>query len=293
MYYYRLGRGYGKFYWVGIKAVWFNYQAAKLIRERVHKETGNKVDKSAIVRHLTRSEFQMLERNSHDIGKLPLFGLLTMIVGEWLPLFVPFMPGIVPGTCRIPSQTENLRRKSEERRRHSFRSAVPDPAILSESAPSAAKSTPSSSDQAVLWATAQREQAATLVMQLRDDQLHHLSCVLNLHSRLWDRIQLAPPSFLLRRALAKRFAYLTTDDQLLVKYGGANKLAAEELTIACEERGLDVVGAPHDTLRSQLSWWLARQKEDKGAGRAILAMLFRRLAIRDWVDMNVQANRES
>ncbi|KXT04459.1 hypothetical protein AC579_626 [Pseudocercospora musae] len=270
LYYFRIGRAYGSFYWVGIKAVWFNHKAAKQLRERIKQEAGKKASRSKELGLMTRSEFQLLARNSHDIGKLPFFGLMVALFGEWLPLIVPFIPGAVPGTCRIPKQIEGMRKKAEERRRISFRQGISEPD--SEQLSLEAAHTTVSAE----WPMSRKEYAAKTLSQLRDDQLFHLSSTLNLHNRMWDRIQLPPPSFLLRRGLSKHLSYLASDDFLLERYGGAAKLTADEVDIACEERGLDVLGRPEQKLRENLSWWLARQKDDNGKGLALLAMLFRR-----------------
>ncbi|KXT03157.1 hypothetical protein AC578_7695 [Pseudocercospora eumusae] len=270
LYYFRIGRAYGSFYWVGIKAVWFNYKAAKQLRERIRKKAGQKASRSKELGLMTRSEFQLLARNSHDIGKLPFFGLLAALCGEWLPLIVPFIPAAVPGTCRIPKQIEGMRKKAEERRRISFRQGISEPGadqLRVEAAPSSGS---------IEYPMSRKEFAAQMLSKLRDDQLFHLSSTLNLHNRMWDRIQLPPPSFLLRRGLSKHLSYLASDDFLLERYGGAAKLTADEVDIACEERGMDVLGRPEHKLRENLSWWLARQKDDNGRGSALFAMLFRR-----------------
>ncbi|KAF7191605.1 hypothetical protein HII31_07107 [Pseudocercospora fuligena] len=270
LYYFRIGRAYGSFYWVGIKAVWFNYKAARQLRERIRKQAGEKAPRSKELESMTRSEFQLLARNSHDIGKLPFFGLLVALFGEWLPLIVPFIPGAVPGTCRIPKQIEGMRKKAEERRRISFRQGI------SELNPEQLRLETLSSSTSTEWPMSRTEYAAQMLSKLRDDQLFHLSSTMNLHNRMWDRIQLPPPSFLLRRGLSKHLSYVASDDFLLERYGGAAKLTADEVDIACEERGLDVLGRPEQKLRENLSWWLARQKDDNGKGSALLAMLFRR-----------------
>jgi hypothetical protein len=286
-YLFRLGRAYGGFYKNGIKAVWFNYKASSALHQRLKEKHSISNSRDAVVRDLlSRSEFQLLARNRHDIGKLPFFGLLVLLLGEWLPLVVPFMPGVVPGTCRIPKQIKGMREKAEERRRMSFRSAV----LI----PSDEQLMPGEGAKGDAWPVAfNLEHRTQLLKKLRDDQLHHLSSTLGLHSRLWDRIQLAPPSFLLRRVISKHLEYLASDDFLLLRYPSATKaLSPEELDAACEERGLDVLGRREDVLRHQLTWWLTRQQEDAGRGAAMMAMLFRRLAMREWVQLHVRANHD-
>lgn len=289
IYYFRLGRAYGTFYKDGIKAVWFNFKAARLLKERIKSERHAKditdaVEKKAI----TRAEFQLLARNSHDIGKLPIFSLMVLVFGEWLVLIVPFVPSRVPGTCRIPKQIHGMTLKAEERRRVSFRQGIPEPSkeqMVKESVGDA------TSGEKTSWPMAfNQEYARRMLGTLRDDQLHHLSSNLGLHNSLWDRVQLAPPASLLRRAISSRLQYLTQDDFLLVEHGGVARLTPDELRFACEQRGLDTLGQEDKALQRKLDWWVNRQREDGGKGRAMLTMLFRRLAIREWVQLNVRAN---
>ncbi|CAK4030720.1 hypothetical protein DOTSEDRAFT_74909 [Lecanosticta acicola] len=253
-YYLRLGRSYGSFYWRGLKCVWYNWQASKSLQKGKQWED------------LRRSEFQLLERNGHDIGKLPFFGLLVALFGEWLPLLVPFIPSAVPGTCRIPKQVLGMRGKAEERRRESFRRGIAEPAMGELVA----------GKDGEAWSMTKREMAREVLGGLKAEQLFHLSCTLNNHNRLWDRVQLPPPTALLRSGLSKKLSYIAKDDKLLVRDGGVPLLSPEELDIACEERGIDVLGKQEETLRANLDWWLARQQEDQGRGRAVMVMLFRR-----------------
>ena len=292
VYYFRIGRAYATFYKDGIKAVWYNFKASRLLKERITNEGGAKSVTNAVAKSLiTRSEFQLLARNSYDIGKLPLFGLLVAIFGEWLPLFVPFIPNAVPGTCRIPKQVWSMREKAEERRRLSFRQGITEPSIeqLPDDPIDSASGMKGVADA---WPMAFSDEYRRLMLKnLRDDQLHHLSSTLGLHSRIWDRVQLSPPASLLRRSINKRLEYLSQDDLLLCKSGHTHHLSLDELHIACEERGLDILGKRDETLRESLAWWLKRQEEDAGWGKALFTMLFRRLAIRDWVKLNVKANQ--
>lgn len=288
IYWFRMGRAYGTFYKDGIKAVWFNYKASKLLRERIRQEHHvTQISEGVAKGVLTRSDFQLLARNSHDIGKLPIFGLLVLIFGEWLVLIVPFVPNRVPATCRIPTQIEGMRLKAEERRRISFRQGIAEPSKEQASSFGGEQGGEKAWPMAFSNGSIRR-----MLGSLRDDQLHHLSSTLGLHSGIWDRIQLPPPSFLLRRSLERRLQYISQDDYLLLESGGVSRLSVEEVQTACEQRGIDVLGKKNDNLRQDLSWWLSRQKDDRGSGRALMVMLFRRLAIRDWVQLNVEANSE-
>ena len=290
IYYFHIGRAYGTFYKEGIKAVWYNSKASRLLRERITKELGAKDAVDAAARGLiTRAEWQVLQRNDRDIGKLPFFGVLVLVFGEWLPLFVPFMPGVVPGTCRIPKQVKGMREAAEARRGISFRQGISEPS--KEQFPDDRVVVAGRPGGHAEWPMADSTYVRSMLEELRSDQLLHLSSSLSLHNRLWDRIQLPPPSFLLRRALTKKLHALTLDDKLLLHNDGSSRLSETELEIAADDRGMDVSGHKHDVLRDRLQWWLKRQEEDKGRGPAILTMLFRRLAMRDCVKLNLEANR--
>ena len=287
LYWFRIGRAYGTFYKEGVKAVWFNNKAAKLLRERIKNELKVESDADAALKGvITRSEWQILQRNNHDMGRLPLFGLLVLVFGEWLPLFVPFMPGVVPGTCRIPKQVRGMREKGEERRRVSFRTANFEPEVGQLRFEEAKER---ATGEVHKWPMASAEYVRTILQPLRDDQLHHLSTTLGLHSSMWDRVQLYPFRALMRRRLMKRLQYLALDDRLLNRFSSKAKLSQVELEFACEVRGLDVLGRPEHVLRENLEWWLKRQDEDEGRGKAAISMLFRRLVIRDWVGLHLKA----
>lgn len=305
-YLFNLGRAYGRFYKNGIKAVWYNYRASRALWERLQKDGGIKGrDFTAAVQNgiLSRSDFQLLKRNAHDIGKLPLFGVLVLIFGEWLPLIVPFIPNAVPTTCRIPKQQLQMQEKAEERRRRAF--------MLGVSEPSAEQWAGGSSSSVASWSAAfDRKHLDEIIGKLRPDQLYHLSCTLTLHKHIWDRVQLPPPSFLLRGAIARRLQYLAQDDLLLLNSDQASvnqaqswsrnatskpamSLSPDELRIALAERGFDVLGHSDETLRGRLIWWLDRQLQDEGNGGAMFGMLFRRLVMREWVKLNLKANRDA
>ena len=216
-------------------------------------------------RVLSRAEFQLLERNARDIGKLPFFALLVLLFGEWLPLLVPFIPNRVPGTCRIPKQVRGMREKSEARRRWSFRSGVAEPGAGQVATGEGGK-----------WRMTDRASVGEVLKSLGSEQLMHLSCVLGQHSGVWDRVQLTPPAALIRRGVCKRVQYLALDDFLIIEAGGIENLASEELVVACEERGIDVLGKPEEKLKAELQAWIKKQESDEGRGWAMIEMLFKR-----------------
>lgn len=285
-YYFMIGQAYGKFYKEGVKAVWYNYKASRLLRERLSKEIGTNDHLEAAANGLiTRAQYQLLQRNDRDIGKLPFFGVLVLVFGEWLPLFVPFMPGVVPGTCLIPKQVHQMREMAMKRRLISFREGMAKPSKEQLSDDRMIPGEPAE------WPMVDKTYVRGIMERLRDDQLHHLSSTLGLHSRLWDIIQLPPPAFLLRRALTKRLHAIILDDKLLLRHADLRKLSLAELEIAVDDRGMDVLAKTTDALRDNLSFWLNWQHEDKGRGRAMLAMLFIRSVVQDWLKLNSKANK--
>lgn len=268
-YWLRIGRAYGSFYKGGIKAVWYNGKARRLLANR-YKATYSIQDvyQAAGAGIMARSEFIMLVRTSRDSRKLPLFGALVLIFGEWLPLLVPFIPNAVPSTCRIPKQVEGMRRRTEQRRRTSFRSGVEEPS-LKLIADRQKKGEPS-------WSLGYPDSRRKLLDGLRHDQLLHLSTTFNLHSSVWERFRVPPPTFLLRYRLNVHIAFLAYDDWLLTCHRGLDQLHPDELLIACEQRGMDVLGKSQHTLRELLSQWMAYQEHDEARGAALLLLMFRR-----------------
>lgn len=158
-----------------------------------------------------------------------MFALVVLICGEFTPLVVVALSNVVPWTCRIPKQVAGDRRKLEERRAISFRNLTVPP--------------PSSPG----------------VENLERMQLLHISWSLGLSSRLWDWIggQLPGlPTGLLRSKVAKRVEYLEVDDGLIWMYGGVEEMTAEEVKMACVERGINVLERGEKELRGELKGWL-------------------------------------
>jgi hypothetical protein len=268
LYYFNLGRAYGNFYKEGIKAVWYNWTAAKLLRSRVRNEHGCKDAVEAAKRGLiTRSEWQLLQRNGRDVGKLPFFGLLVLLFGEWLPVLVPFIPRAVPGVCHIPKQVAMMRRQAEQRRWAAFRTGTQEPKnVMLET---------QASDN---WATTKLPYVRSTIARLTSEQLHHVSTVLTLHSSVWERLNVRPLAFLMRRNAARHLQAISVDDQLILRVSrsAARHLNQAELEAACTERGIDVLGKSEEALRESLGKWLEWQDWDKGRGGALFRLLFRR-----------------
>lgn len=161
--------------------------------------------------------------------RLPLFGLLLLICGEFTPFVVLVFPHVVPYTCRIPKQVQQLRTKAEERRQAAF--------------------------QEYEGAAAAANTPGTKSLEAAGDLL--ITRSLGLVAPFWDRIGLlnAAPG-LVHRAVTRRLTYLTEDDALLRAAGGAAALEPEELLLASADRGLNVVGQDEAWLRKKMVEWL-------------------------------------
>jgi hypothetical protein len=264
-YAFKAGRVYLGFYKTGIKNIWYNYKTAKELKHRLNStqtpqlppgpDAGGKGAKNVYAKYvLTRAELQFLRRSQHDTNRVPIFALLFAVVGEWLPLIVIFFTPIVPYTCRIPRQVEKTRRVLEERRRKSFRGEtdgyVPTMKMHSKDG----------------------EKTVKGMEDLEKGQLMHISRSLGLHSRLWDLSKgFMPGTGILKYRVRKHLEYLERDDALLVRDGGVKQLNKEEVLLACEQRGIDILGRKEDYLKDVLERWLKGRREGM-----ILGMLLSR-----------------
>ncbi|MCJ1320670.1 hypothetical protein MMC15_006010 [Xylographa vitiligo] len=238
-YYFSLGRAYLSFYKTGAKAVYSNWQTARSIRSRL---PGNTSPEQALQQGtLSRGEWLLIRRSNQDIKKVPLFALVFMICGEFTPLVVIFMSGVVPRTCKVPKQVLRDREKAEERRRSSFR-----------------EGTVTSTDRGIVD-----------VETLPPHQLSHVGRSLGLYSSLFDRLGVGLPTSLLRRRIQQWNDYIAVDDAAIEQYGGVEQMEIEEVRIALEERGVDILGRGNAQLQRNLQAWL-RERKRVGAVRMVL-----------------------
>lgn len=233
-----LGKAYLSFYKTGVKNIYTNYTTARPIQQTVNTKYNGSVSAAIAGGSLTRSDFQLLVRNWHDVKRVPIFALVFLVCGEMTPLVVIALSGIVPWTCRIPKQIDSDRRKLETRRSKSFRELTTEPPT---------------------------EEG---VEKLARPQLVHISSSLGLSSRMWDWVGGLPDS-LLRSRLSRRLDYLKMDDFLISRNGGVMAMDIEEVRMACVDRGIDVLGRPDAKLRADLSAWL-RSREKFPVERLLL-----------------------
>ncbi|EPE02370.1 letm1-like protein [Ophiostoma piceae UAMH 11346] len=205
------GKAYLAFYKTGLKYLFANTKLVKQV--------------NAAEQPLTRSDLVLKHRWTHDMRRLPLFGLLLLICGEFTPFVVMVFPHVVPYPCRIPKQVESLRRADEKRRSQAF-----DGAGAAET------------ETNVLI-------SRSLGLAPIQDRLGLLSAVPSLAVRVADR----------------RVRFLAEDDALLRAAGGVAALETEEVVLACTDRGLDVLGKDEAELRPLLTRWLEYTKVEHSA----------------------------
>ncbi|KAK8140074.1 hypothetical protein PG984_000140 [Apiospora sp. TS-2023a] len=248
-YYFSLGKAYTNFYKTGLKAIFTN---RKLLSELNHVFKGppglekqpSSSSAGASPIKPTRAAVLLRERTSHDLARLPVFGLLVVVFGEFTPLIVLIFPKLTPLTCRIPKQTEKLRSKAQERREASRRNLQhvnsEDTQALENLAPG------------------------------------HIVRSLGLGLSLWDKMGVDPPFVKLRAMRAVQ--RIVADDFSIRDGGGVDGLVDDEVVMACEDRGIDVTAAGDQSiaeLRKKLAEWIKEttakdEAEGKVAVRRIL-----------------------
>lgn len=135
----------------------------------------------------------------------------------------------------IPSQVVRVREKVEKRRNDSFRNGTI----------SSPKDIPTKKVE---------------LEDLKPEYLAHVGRILGLYPALFDRLGLGMPSALLKRRVRGWKEYIDLDDKAIQRNGGVEQLEVEELRIACQERGLDVLGKNDEQLRDVLRNWLQARK---------------------------------
>ncbi|KAG9593701.1 hypothetical protein KCU86_g7840, partial [Aureobasidium melanogenum] len=303
---FQIGRAYGKFYWAGVKATWANRKRAKALKSQItsaNRAHGLPNMPRPLLAHLefyyenvtegkeklTRTNFQLLMREQYDSRKLPPFALMVALFGEWLPLIVPFVPSAVPRTCRIPKQIEDMRKGVEERRKKSFRQGLKTPKPAEEN--DEAMPTSMAGGKKALPRLYMSMRTAQHIVKLGKQESMHVSRVLGIGGRLFDSMGVQHPLFPVK--LMRHLGYLHIDDELLLQDWVLSHLtlSTEETRIACEERGIDVVGRGESEMKEDLSKWLEGRKRDDGSYGEILKMLFTRPNV--WGQSQIEAATES
>ncbi|KAH5810545.1 hypothetical protein HBI88_214700 [Parastagonospora nodorum] len=243
----KCGRAYLSFYKSGVANT---RQTAKLARSlRAKAGPTGTVDDAA---QLTRAEWQVVRRSRKDMLRLPAFGVIFLVFGEWTPLLVKFLTPIIPEPCRVPGQVEADLRKREARRMDRQNKGVERMTRLSkrEDVPAQVKPVGSGSEGLRHKNFETDEHFMLYVESTRYD------C----HGRVWDLINVTPPRWLLRRNLARTVEYLKKDDELIIRDGGWQALGDREVRRACVERGIYVLGKTDEECRRFLGEWFGAKK---------------------------------
>lgn len=233
---FQLGKAYLSFYKNGLKAILANRRLLNSLPSSNPSGEGTP--------RPTRAELLLRARVRHDVARLPLFGLMLLVCGEFTPLIVLLFPHLTPYTCRIPSQIAVLQRAAEARRASSFRVFPP----------------------------------AAATGTSRDDG--HICRVLGLGHATWDKIGFDVP--FARSRVASAVARIALDDALLRSAGGGVRLLVDdEVVLACEDRGIDTLGKDVASLRGKLEDWVAKSAPEKtGDGETGAHDKVRRLLLR-------------
>lgn len=225
-YLFSTGKAYLSFFKTGLANIYKNFIATRPLQEALDTHRGSFPSLlAASPKILTRASYQHIHRARHDVLRVPLFGLLFLICGEFSPLILPFVPSIVPYNCRIPRQLSRQRTRTHQQRTATFAKLPPPESLL---------------------AAARRE-----LPTLNSAEVKHVARVLEVDS--W----VLPLETLRRFRVAKRERYLEMDDILLRRGGGVKALdGGEELMMAVQERGIDTVNKTETQLRNELEVWV-------------------------------------
>lgn len=259
-YLFSIGKAYLSFYKTGGKNIWANFKTTRPLQDKLDSSFDGSLRRAVEQNFLDRTNFQLIHRTRFDLRRVPIFGLVFAICGEFTPLVVLAIPSIVPFTCRIPRQIEGDRKKLEARRKISFRNLT----------------TPLPVEAQIFSAESAGSNHAPIkvVDTLQRMQLIHISWSLGLSSSLWDWLggQLPGlPTAILRRKVARRVEYLEMDDELIGRDGGVAEMSMEEIKIAAVERGIDVLDRKESLITSELQSWVAARKTGASVERLLLS----------------------
>ena len=159
-----------------------------------------------------------------------------MICGEFTPLVIVFMTGIVPRGIWIPKQVEGARRRVEERRRVARKVSGIE----------------TSWDTLIAGRALEESTGAERIRIGR-----FVAQSLDLYPAWWDQyFATIVPTALVERRARRRVEDITVDDLAIRRDGGVGSMNAEEVVWACEERGIDVLERGEKDLRGELEKWM-------------------------------------
>lgn len=243
---FQVGKAYVTFYKTAIVNIWRNRKGVIDIRlDLPDKFKNGSMQLAAEDSAISRADYQFFIRSRRDMRRVPLFVLLVAICGEFTPLIVMAVGGMVPPTAWIPKQVQSYREKLEERRKLYFETLQGN------------------------------VQGKTRAEQLSRSQLLFLNASCRLSSPLWERLlpgrMPGLPSSILKKRVNDWAKYIELDSKLLRQGGGAKELSEEEVTRALVERGVDVLQYNKHQRLDMLSAWLKSLEKEP-----VLTMLMKR-----------------
>ncbi|KAG9220866.1 hypothetical protein CCMSSC00406_0002534 [Pleurotus cornucopiae] len=175
---------------------------------------------------MTRTEFRFIEQYYEDIRKLVPFIIIVLVVEEIVPLIAIYAPFMLPSTCILPSQKERIHSQKETK---ALSIAAEYQDTLKQLANEAAEASPFSLSRISI-----------------PEGFMAICGILRLST--WG------PDLLRKRRIRQHLNFIARDDELLAK---EEKLKAEEVRSALEERGLLFSEVSLSEQRRRLNWWLS------------------------------------
>ncbi|KAI8377594.1 LETM1-like protein [Radiomyces spectabilis] len=179
--------------------------------------------------------------------KLIPFGIIFCILPESIPLWVIFLPGIVPSTCLKESQLLKQREKLDKVRQNMAMNAIKSAEQVEGISPE---------DFLSVHNFTRIAKHYNHDFELSRIDRRHLSA----YCRFMG-LQGWGTQGILKNRLAKHMNYLLQDDNLLAAEG-VDSLGLAELQAAAEERGIRSIGATEDHLRRALKYWITLHRAE-------------------------------
>lgn len=116
-YLFRLGKAYGSFYWTGVKQLVGNFRMMFRINRELNGTFPDAAARyAAVPEKISYNDYELMMRTRRDMRKTIPFLLIFAVFGEFTPLIIlAFGSKVVPGTCVIPKQVLQDRKKTLER----------------------------------------------------------------------------------------------------------------------------------------------------------------------------------
>lgn len=99
----------------------------------------------------------------------------------------------------------------------------------------------------------------TVLSPVQTTEILKLGHMLGLYPTWWERLPLAPTG-VMRRRVDRALQEIDMDDFAIARDGGPEGLEAEEVRMAAETRGMDILGRDEGTVRGDLEWWIRKRE---------------------------------